>query len=325
MGGKSIELPYSKFINLAKKGDVKDVVMGTSTSKVVGRLSDGKSFTSITPYDLNMVDKLLDSGVEIKVDSNESGLGFFLSSIISWLPMIFIILLFVFMFRQMQGGSGGGGGPLGIGKSKARMFQEKQIKITFDDVAGIDEAKTELEEIVDFLKTPQKFQRLGGKIPRGVLLVGAPGNGKTLLAKAIAGEAGVPFFSISGSDFVEVFVGVGASRVRDMFEHAKKSSPCIIFIDEIDAVGRRRDSVSRGGNEEREQTLNQLLVEMDGFEENQGVIVVAATNRPDVLDSALLRPGRFDRRITVQYPDMSGREKILKLHVKKVHLSTDVN
>lgn len=321
------ELTYSKFIEDVKSGDIKDVLIRNNTSKIAGHLSNGDLFTCVTPsYDLKMMETLIENHVNVMVDSGETGWGFIINMLAPWLPMILIIAFLAFSSRQMQGGRGGTGGPLGLGKSKARMFQEKNISVTFDDVAGIDEAKAELEEIVDFLKNPQKFQRLGGKIPRGVLLVGAPGNGKTLLARAIAGEAKVPFFSISGSDFVEVFVGIGASRVRDMFEHAKKNSPCIIFIDEIDAVGRRRDSGSRGGgNEEREQTLNQLLVEMDGFEENQGVIVLAATNRADILDSALLRPGRFDRRITVQYPDMNGREKILKVHVKNVPLSTDVD
>ncbi len=321
------EFSYSTFMNAVKNGNIKDVLIRNHTSKIVGKTSDGKLFTCVTPQDSRMVETLLNNDVDVNVEAEDSGWGFILSQLLPWLPMLLIIGLMVYSSRQMQGGGKGGigGGPLGLGKSKARMFQEKKVKITFEDVAGIDEAKEELEEIVEFLKSPQKFQRLGGKIPRGVLLVGAPGNGKTLLAKAIAGEAGVPFSSISGSDFVEVFVGVGASRVRDMFEHAKKNSPCIIFIDEIDAVGRQRDSFSRGGNEEREQTLNQLLVEMDGFEESQGVIVLAATNRADVLDPALLRPGRFDRRIMVQYPDMNGREKILRVHSKNVPLSPDVN
>lgn len=321
------EFSYSTFMNAVKDGNVKDVLIRNHTSKIAGRTCDGKLFTCVTPQDGRMVETLLNNDVDVNVDSEDSGWSFILSQLLPWLPMLLIIGLMVYSSRQMQGGGKGGmgGGPLGLGKSKARMFQEKKVKITFEDVAGIDEAKAELEEVVDFLKSPQKFQRLGGKIPRGVLLVGAPGNGKTLLAKAIAGEAGVPFFSISGSDFVEVFVGVGASRVRDMFEHAKKNSPCIIFIDEIDAVGRQRDGFSRGGNDEREQTLNQLLVEMDGFEESQGVIVLAATNRADVLDPALLRPGRFDRRIMVQYPDMGGREKILRVHSKNVPLSPDVD
>jgi cell division protease FtsH len=327
-GANPIELSYSAFMKETTDGNVKEVLIRNSSSRIVGALKNGKFFFAITPMDIKMVDKLLKNNVEVKVDTGESGWGFIISQILPWLPMLLIIGLMVYSSRQMQsGGKGGlgGSGPLGIGKTKAKMFQAKKVNVTFKDVAGIDEAKQELEEIVDFLKNPQKFQRLGGRIPRGALLVGDPGNGKTLLARAIAGEAGVPFYSISGSDFVEVFVGVGASRVRDMFENAKKNSPCIVFIDEIDAVGRRRDSAMRGGNDEREQTLNQLLVEMDGFDEKQGVIVLSATNRPDVLDPALLRPGRFDRRITVQYPDMSGREKILKVHSKNIPLSPDVN
>ena len=242
--------------------------------------------------------------------------------LISWFPMLLLIGVWVFFMRQMQGG---GGRAMGFGKSRARLLTEKHGRITFDDVAGIDEAKEELEEIVEFLKDPQKFQRLGGKIPKGVLLVGPPGTGKTLLARAIAGEANVPFFTISGSDFVEMFVGVGASRVRDMFEQGKKNAPCIIFIDEIDAVGRHRGAGLGGGNDEREQTLNQMLVEMDGFETNEGVILIAATNRPDVLDPALLRPGRFDRQVVVPNPDVDGREKILKVHMRKVPLASDVD
>ncbi|MDR1233773.1 MAG: ATP-dependent zinc metalloprotease FtsH [Holosporales bacterium] len=327
MGNGPKELPYSAFMRAAANGDVKEVLIRNTTSKLVGKLVNGTIFTTVAPIDLHMVDKLLSNNVEITVDTGESGWGNLFSQLLQWFPILLLIGLLIYSSRQMQsGGKGGiGGGPLGIGKAKTKMFQSKKMNVTFADVAGIDEAKQELEEIVDFLKSPQKFQRLGGKIPRGVLLVGDPGNGKTLLAKAIAGEAGVPFFSISGSEFVEVFVGVGASRVRDMFENAKKHSPCIVFIDEIDAVGRKRDSGFRTSNDEREQTLNQLLVEMDGFDGNQGVIVLAATNRPDVLDVALLRPGRFDRRITVQYPDMAGREKILFVHVKNVPLSPDVN
>lgn len=326
LGGSPKELTYSKFMKAVSSGDVKEVYMRNTSSKITGVLADGKIFSTIAPDDAKMVEKLLDNDVEIKVDAGDSGWGYLVSALIQWFPFLLLIGLMIYSARQMQGGGKGGfgGGAFGIGKSRAKMFQPKKVKVTFADVAGIDEAKQELEEIVDFLKAPKKYQRLGGKIPRGMLLVGDPGNGKTLLAKAIAGEAGVPFFSISGSDFVEVFVGVGASRVRDIFETAKKNSPCIIFIDEIDAVGRRRDS-GRGGNDEREQTLNQLLVEMDGFDENQGVIVLAATNRADILDPALLRPGRFDRRITVQYPDMNGREKILKVHTKDVPLSPDVN
>ncbi len=326
LGGAPKELTYSKFMKSVSSGDVKEVYIRNTSSKITGVLADGKIFSTIAPDDAKMIEKLLDNNVEIKVDAGDSGWGYLLSALIQWFPFLLLIGLMVYSARQMQGGGKGGfgGGAFGIGKSRAKMFHPQKVKVTFADVAGIDEAKQELEEIVDFLKAPQKYQRLGGKIPRGMLLVGDPGNGKTLLAKAIAGEAGVPFFSISGSDFVEVFVGVGASRVRDIFETAKKNSPCIIFIDEIDAVGRRRDS-GRGGNDEREQTLNQLLVEMDGFDENQGVIVLAATNRADILDPALLRPGRFDRRITVQYPDMNGREKILTVHTKDVPLSPDVN
>lgn len=328
LGTGSQELTYSKFMKAVSAGEVKEVLIRTTSSKISGLLSNDKIFTTVDPGDKNMIDKLLSNNVEIRVDSGESGWGYLMAILVQWFPILLLIGLMVYSSRQMQGGGKGGGisgGPLGIGKSRAKMFQPKKVKVTFADVAGIDEAKQELEEIVDFLKSPQKFQRLGGKIPRGVLLVGDPGNGKTLLARAIAGEANVPFFSISGSDFVEVFVGVGASRVRDIFETAKKNSPCIVFIDEIDAVGRRRDNGLRGGNDEREQTLNQLLVEMDGFDENQGVIVLSATNRPDILDPALLRPGRFDRRITVQYPDMNGREKILKVHTKNVLLSPDVD
>ena len=320
------ELAYSEFMSAVSNKEVGAVSMSTITPKLVGKYKDGKLFTTVAPTDFKMVDKLLDNEVGIKVETEDTGWGSVIAHIMQWFPMLLIIGVMLYFARQAQsGGRGGGGGALGIGKSKTKLFQAKKVNVTFKDVAGIDEAKQELEEIVDFLKAPQKFQRLGGKIPRGVLLVGDPGNGKTLLARAIAGEASVPFYSISGSDFVEVFVGVGASRVRDMFENAKKSSPCIIFIDEIDAVGRRRDSAMRGGNDEREQTLNQLLVEMDGFDENQGVIVLAATNRPDVLDPALLRPGRFDRRISVQYPDMNGREKILQVHVKGVPLAPDVD
>ncbi|MDR1391096.1 MAG: ATP-dependent zinc metalloprotease FtsH [Holosporales bacterium] len=326
LGPGTRELPYSKFVKAVTKGEVSEVLIRNSTSEMAGMLSNGRVFTTVTPNDSKLVDRLLENNVEVKVDSGESGWGHLISLLVQWFPILILIALMIYSSRQMRNGKGGiGGGTLGIGKGRAKMFQSKKVNVTFQDVAGIDEAKQELEEIVDFLKAPQKFQKLGGKIPKGVLLVGDPGNGKTLLARAIAGEAHVPFFSISGSDFVEVFVGVGASRVRDVFENAKKNSPCIVFIDEIDAVGRRRDNSMRGGNDEREQTLNQLLVEMDGFEENQGVIVLSATNRADILDPALLRPGRFDRRITVQYPDMSGREKILKVHSKNVPLSPDVD
>ena len=269
-----------------------------------------------------MVDKLNESGVKITAEPSERSMHPLLSVLLSWFPMLLLIGVWIFFMRQMQGG---GGKAMGFGKSKAKLLNEAVGKVTFDDVAGIDEAKQELEEVVEFLKDPSKFSRLGGKIPRGALLVGPPGTGKTLLARAIAGEANVPFFSISGSDFVEMFVGVGASRVRDMFEQAKKHSPCIVFIDEIDAVGRHRGAGLGGGHDEREQTLNQLLVEMDGFEENLGVIVIAATNRPDVLDPALLRPGRFDRQVMVGLPDIKGREQILNVHLKKVPIDKTVN
>ncbi|MDR0695795.1 MAG: ATP-dependent zinc metalloprotease FtsH [Holosporales bacterium] len=326
-GRETQELPYSKFVKATLDGNVKEVLIQTTTPKIAGLMRNGKIFTTIFPGDAKLIDRLLENNVEIRATTGESGWSDFISAFIHWLPLLLLAGFMIYSSKQMQSGGKGGlsGGPLGLGKSKARMFQAKKVNVTFEDVAGIDEAKQELEEIVEFLKSPQKFQRLGGKIPRGVLLIGDPGNGKTLLARAIAGEASVPFYSISGSDFVEVFVGVGASRVRDMFENAKKNSPCIIFIDEIDAVGRRRDSSLRGGNDEREQTLNQLLVEMDGFDENQGVIVLSATNRPDILDPALLRPGRFDRRISVQYPDINGREKILRVHSRKVPLAADVD
>ncbi|HEY2899184.1 MAG TPA: ATP-dependent zinc metalloprotease FtsH, partial [Polyangia bacterium] len=275
-----------------------------------------------TPEDASLVGRLTDKGVRVIAKPEDSDVNPLLHYLLSWFPMLLLIGVWVFFMRQMQAG---GGRAMGFGKSRARMLTEKQGRVTFDDVAGIDEAKGELQEIVEFLKDPQKFQRLGGKIPKGVLLVGPPGTGKTLLARAIAGEANVPFFTISGSDFVEMFVGVGASRVRDMFEQGKKNAPCIIFIDEIDAVGRHRGAGLGGGNDEREQTLNQMLVEMDGFESNEGVILIAATNRPDVLDPALLRPGRFDRQVVVPNPDVNGREKILRVHMRKVPLASDVD
>jgi cell division protease FtsH len=283
--------------------------------------SNGTPFFSYVPKEEELATKLSEKGIKVSSVPLESGMPGILSVLISWFPMLLFIGVWIFFMKQMQGGSKGA---MGFGKSKAKLMTEHKDKITFQNVAGIDEAKAELEEIVEFLKNPLKFQKLGGKIPKGVLLVGPPGTGKTLLAKAVAGEAGVPFFTISGSDFVEMFVGVGASRVRDMFEQGKKSAPCIIFIDEIDAMGRHRGAGLGGGNDEREQTLNQLLVEMDGFETNEGVILIAATNRPDVLDPALLRPGRFDRQVVVPNPDMIGREKILKVHMKKVPLSSDV-
>ena len=317
------ELSYSEFMAGARDGRVRDVTI--QGSEVTGTLSNsGDAFSVIVPPNENVVDRLADTGVEIKArpeDPEKLTLG---SIIISLLPAILIVGVWLFFMRQMQGGKGGGGA-MGFGKSRAKMLTEKEGRVTFEDVAGIEEAKQELEEIVEFLKDPQKFSRLGGKIPKGALLVGQPGTGKTLVARAVAGEANVPFFTISGSDFVEMFVGVGASRVRDMFEQGKKNAPCIIFIDEIDAVGRHRGAGLGGGNDEREQTLNQMLVEMDGFEANEGVIILAATNRPDVLDPALLRPGRFDRQIVVPLPDIQGRDKILQVHMKKVPLANNVD
>ncbi len=313
-------LAFSDFVVAVKSGEVNNVkIQGNAIS---GNFRDGRPFQTYAPDDPNLVKTLTDQGVKITAAPSDEGSPTLFSILISWFPMLLLIGVWIFFMRQMQSG---GGKAMGFGKSKARMLTEKTGRVTFEDVAGIDEAKQELEEIVEFLKDPQKFQRLGGKIPKGCLLVGPPGTGKTLLARAIAGEANVPFFTISGSDFVEMFVGVGASRVRDMFEQGKKNAPCIIFIDEIDAVGRHRGAGLGGGNDEREQTLNQLLVEMDGFEGNDGVILIAATNRPDVLDPALLRPGRFDRQVVVPNPDILGREKILKVHMKKVPLAPDVN
>ncbi len=312
-------LAFSDFMTSVQSGDVRDVtIQGQSIN---GHYRNGQTFQTYAPDDPTLVSNLIKQGVRISAVPSDEGSPTLFSILLSWFPMLLLIGVWIFFMRQMQGG---GGKAMGFGKSKARLLTEKTGRVTFDDVAGIDEAKQELEEIVDFLKDPQKFQRLGGKIPKGCLLVGPPGTGKTLLARAIAGEANVPFFTISGSDFVEMFVGVGASRVRDMFEQGKKNAPCIIFIDEIDAVGRHRGAGLGGGNDEREQTLNQLLVEMDGFESNEGVILIAATNRPDVLDPALLRPGRFDRQITVPNPDIIGREKILKVHMVKVPLAPDV-
>ncbi len=314
-------MSYSQFIQSVKDGQIKQVMM--DGSQLRGITATGEKFSTYAPpNDPHMVDDLIENHVDIKVDAPESE-SFLMQIFISWFPMLLLIGVWVFFMRQMQGG-GGGRGAMSFGKSKARLIEEDQIKVTFADVAGVEEAKEDVQEMVDFLKDPGKFQKLGGKIPRGALMVGPPGTGKTLLAKAIAGEAKVPFFSISGSDFVEMFVGVGASRVRDMFEQAKKSAPCIIFIDEIDAVGRHRGAGLGGGHDEREQTLNQLLVEMDGFEGTEGIIVVAATNRPDVLDPALLRPGRFDRQVMVGLPDVRGREQILKVHMKRVPLASDV-
>ncbi len=310
------KISFSDFIAATESGNVSEVNINGST--VTGFLNDGRSFSTYVPNYPNLVDKLNESGVKITAEPSERSMHPLLSVLLSWFPMLLLIGVWIFFMRQMQGG---GGKAMGFGKSKAKLLNEAVGKVTFDDVAGIDEAKQELEEVVEFLKDPSKFSRLGGKIPRGALLVGPPGTGKTLLARAIAGEANVPFFSISGSDFVEMFVGVGASRVRDMFDQGKKNAPCIVFIDEIDAVGRHRGAGLGGGNDEREQTLNQLLVEMDGFEANAGVIIIAATNRPDVLDPALLRPGRFDRQITVNNPDVMGRDKILKVHIKKIKVS----
>ncbi|WP_310795058.1 ATP-dependent zinc metalloprotease FtsH [Neotabrizicola shimadae] len=317
MSSRSIS--YSDFIQKVDAGDVTSVVL--DGERVTLRTKDGTTFVAIKPTGEEVADRLIGKGVEVRVEPQEqSGV---MSLISIWLPFIVLIGVWIFFMNRMQGG--GRGGAMGFGKSRAKLLTEKHGRVTFDDVAGIDEAKEELEEIVEFLRNPQKFSRLGGKIPKGALLVGPPGTGKTLLARAIAGEAGVPFFTISGSDFVEMFVGVGASRVRDMFEQAKKNAPCIVFIDEIDAVGRARGVGIGGGNDEREQTLNQLLVEMDGFEANEGVIIVAATNRKDVLDPALLRPGRFDRQIHVPNPDIKGREKILSVHARKVPLGPDVD
>jgi len=313
------QLAYSDFLQEVEQGRVESVTI--QGQKITGEYRDGSAFSTFMPEDSTLVPTLKDNGVQFtaKEEDNNAVLG----TLIAWFPMLLLIAVWIFFMRQMQ--QGGRGGAMGFGKSKARMLTEKSGRVTFDDVAGIDEAKEELHEIVDFLRDPQKFQRLGGHIPKGALLVGPPGTGKTLLARAIAGEANVPFFTISGSDFVEMFVGVGASRVRDMFEQAKKNAPCIIFMDELDAVGRHRGAGLGGGNDEREQTLNQLLVEMDGFEPNEGIILISATNRPDVLDPALLRPGRFDRQVVVPNPDILGREQILQVHMRKVPLAPDVN
>jgi len=318
--GPQSTLAFSDFLNDVNRGQVSDVTI--QGNNISGHFTDSRPFTTYAPNDPNPVKRLTEKNVRITAAPVDENVPSLFGVLISWFPMLLLIGVWIFFMRQMQGG---GGRAMGFGKSRARLLTEKVGRITFEDVAGIDEAKQELEEIVEYLKDPQKFQRLGGKIPKGVLLVGPPGTGKTLLARAIAGEANVPFFTISGSDFVEMFVGVGASRVRDMFEQGKKNAPCIIFIDEIDAVGRHRGAGLGGGNDEREQTLNQLLVEMDGFEANEGVILIAATNRPDVLDPALLRPGRFDRQVVVPNPDVVGREKILKVHMRKVPLASDVD
>ena len=311
---------FSEFLTEVDNGRVVQVEIQGNNIK--GILSDGNNFITYSPNDPNLIQKLTDKGVSISAAPLDEKMPSLFGVLLSWFPMLLLIAVWIFFMRQMQGGRGGA---MGFGKSKAKLMNEIKGKVTFNDVAGVEEAKEEVEEVVEFLKDPRKFSRLGGKIPRGCLLVGPPGTGKTLLARAIAGEAGVPFFTISGSDFVEMFVGVGASRVRDMFEQGKKNSPCIIFIDEIDAVGRSRGAGLGGGNDEREQTLNQLLVEMDGFDTNEGVIIIAATNRPDVLDPALLRPGRFDRQVVVSLPDIIGREKILKVHSKKITMAPDVN
>ncbi len=319
--GKNTSVAYSDFMADAKAGRISDVTI--KGQEVSGHYtSGGEGFKARIPANENVVDRLDGTGVKITAEAEDPEKVSAMGILISWFPMLLLIGVWIFFMRQMQGK--GGGGAMGFGKSRARLLTEKHGRVTFEDVAGIDEAKVELQEIVEFLKDPQKFQRLGGKIPKGALLVGPPGTGKTLTARAVAGEANVPFFTISGSDFVEMFVGVGASRVRDMFEQAKKNAPCIIFIDEIDAVGRHRGAGLGGGNDEREQTLNQLLVELDGFEANEGVILIAATNRPDVLDPALLRPGRFDRQIVVPLPDVKGREKVLSVHMKKVPLAQNV-
>jgi len=316
---RSGDMPYSQFMAEAKDGRIDSVVVDGKTLRA--RTKDGRPVTVNAPNDIWMVGDLMKYGVQVNVRPEEEQ-SLLLNIFVSWFPMLLLIGVWVFFMRQMQGG--GRGGAFSFGKSKARMLDESNNNITFADVAGCDEAKEEVQELVEFLRDPSKFQKLGGRIPRGVLMVGSPGTGKTLLAKAIAGEAKVPFFSISGSDFVEMFVGVGAARVRDMFENAKKHAPCILFIDEIDAVGRQRGAGLGGGNDEREQTLNQLLVEMDGFETGQGIIVIAATNRPDVLDPALLRPGRFDRQVVVPLPDIRGREQILNVHMRKVPMGSDV-
>ena len=317
--GAQQQLAFSEFLTQLEGGQIADVsIQGNNIS---GHLRSGVAFHTYAPDDPMLVQRLVDRDVHITAAPNEESVHPLLAIFVQWLPFLILIGVWVFFMRQMQSG---GGRAMGFGKSRAKLLTEKTGRVSFEDVAGIDEAKQELEEVVEFLRDPQKFQRLGGKIPKGVLLVGPPGTGKTLLARAIAGEANVPFFTISGSDFVEMFVGVGASRVRDMFEQGKKNAPCIVFIDEIDAVGRHRGAGLGGGNDEREQTLNQLLVEMDGFEANDGVILIAATNRPDVLDPALLRPGRFDRQVVVPNPDVLGREKILKVHMRKVPLAPDV-
>jgi len=318
-------IPYSEFVRQVDEGNVQGVTTAATASGnqlISGKLADGKTFRTTAPADAQVTERLIKAGVQVQAKEAEQS-SFWLILLYQSLPLLLILGISFFVMRQMQ--KNAGSGAMGFGKSRARMLTQKEGRVTFADVAGIDEAREELQEIVEFLKDPGRFARLGGKIPKGALLVGSPGTGKTLLARAIAGEAGVPFFTISGSDFVEMFVGVGASRVRDMFDQAKKSAPCIVFIDEIDAVGRHRGAGLGNGNDEREQTLNQLLVEMDGFEANEGIIIIAATNRPDVLDPALLRPGRFDRQVVVPRPDIDGREQILAVHMKKVPLAPDVD
>src|SRR5437870_9480641 len=320
--GGSVDIPFSQFLSEVDQGRVRDVTIQGPEIQGHYNSTDGRSFSTYAPNDPTLVQKLYSKGVQITARAPGDNVPWFVSLLVSWLPFIALIGVWIFLSRQMQGGAGKA---MGFGKSRAKMLTEAHGRVTFEDVAGVDEAKQDLQEIVEFLRDPGKYQRLGGRIPRGVRLVGPPGTGKTLIARAVAGEANVPFFTISGSDVVETFVGVGASRVRDLFEQGKKNAPCIIFIDEIDAVGRHRGAGLGGGHDEREQTLNQLLVEMDGFESNEGVILVAATNRPDVLDPALLRPGRFDRRVVVGRPDVGGREAILKVHTKKIPLGDDVD
>jgi cell division protease FtsH len=326
-GGSSSDLPYSSFVQSVDSGNVANATISAENPATIsGKLKDGSAFRTVAPvlgFSTNgVVKQMQDKGVVVTQEPSNNGFSL-IGLLVNWLPIILIVGVFIWFMRQMQAGAGGRGA-MSFGRSRAKLQGEDQVKVNFTDVAGCDEAKEEVGELVEFLRDPGKFQKLGGKIPRGVLMVGPPGTGKTLLAKAIAGEAKVPFFSISGSDFVEMFVGVGASRVRDMFEQAKKHAPCIIFIDEIDAVGRHRGAGLGGGHDEREQTLNQLLVEMDGFEGTEGIIVIAATNRPDVLDPALLRPGRFDRQVVVGLPDVKGREQILKVHLRKVPTASDV-
>ena len=313
------KMSYSQFLQLVDQGEVAEVKI--QGQRITGSTHGGQSFITFSPNDPGLVRTLIDRKVQVNAEPEQDS-PWYMTLLVSWFPMLLLIGVWVFFMRQMQGG---GGKAMSFGRSRARLLSQEGAKVTFEDVAGVDEAKEELSEIVDFLSEPKKFTRLGGRIPKGVLLVGSPGTGKTLLAKAVAGEAGVPFFSISGSDFVEMFVGVGAARVRDLFMQGKKNAPCLIFIDEIDAVGRQRGAGLGGGHDEREQTLNQLLVEMDGFESNEGVILIAATNRPDVLDPALLRPGRFDRQVVVPTPDVRGRKRILEVHSKRTPLSTDVN